>query len=146
MAIFTTGRETDDLYLVAALLRMGINLDPKLPFRTFEPKNARTPKFVFYFQERSACGKFLTEQLIKVWDDPKWMEDHPDHPWCYLWGMARYHQEVLAIVKNAGPLAEVEHGGLTGFLSLHASQEQQDKFFRRLSEMRRRGRRSRINR
>jgi hypothetical protein len=144
MAVYTTGTETDDLYLVAALLRMGVNLDPKMPFRTLEPAGSKVPKFVFYFQGRSGCRRFETAELIKRWDDTEWMQRHPEHPWSYLWGLARYHQEVMKVVKNAAPLAEVRSGGLTGFLSMNADPAMEAKYFRRIAEMKRSGRRSRM--
>lgn len=142
MSIYTPGRnETQDLELAAALLRMGVQLDPKCPFKRWEP-NGKGPRWVFYFQETSKDRRFVTEDLVKVWDDPEWMKNHPEHPWSYLWGQARYRQELLKIVKNATPLVEVDQRGVRGFLSADADDVLQQKFFRRMDQVRRkRGRR-----
>lgn len=141
MAIYTPGHnETTDLELAAALLRMGVELDAKMPFKRFEPEG-RGVRFVFYFREVSKCRKYVTEDLVRVWDDVNWMNAHPEHPWSYLWGQARYRQELLKIVKGAAPLAEVRHRGVQGYLSLNADDVLQQKFFKRLNEAgRRRGR------
>ena len=142
MAIYTPGRnETEDLELAAALLRMGVDLDPKLPFKRFEPLGSKAPRWVFYFQHVSKCGRFVTEDLVRVWDDVGWMEAHKEHPWSYLWGAARYRQELLKVVKNAAPLVQVQEGGTAGYLSLNADDVLQQKFFARLKKAeRRRGR------
>lgn len=144
MAIVTPGREVDDLQLVAALLRMGCKLDEALPARTMELRGGRGPKYVFYFKERSACGRWETAFLVKRWDDVGWMEAHPEHPWAYLWGMAVHYRRVLNFVKAQPPLVEIEHGGLVGFLGANASQEVGDKFFDRLADLKRKGKRSRM--
>lgn len=142
-SIHTPGRnETTDLDLAAALLRIGIDLDPKNPFKRFEV-GGQAPRWVFFFQERSRDGKFMTEQLVKVWDDVAWMRDHPEHPWSYLWGQARYRQELLKIVKNATPLVGVDHRGIQGYLSANADDVLQQKFFRRMEDVRRKRGRSR---
>lgn len=143
-AVHAAGRDTDDLYLAAALLRMKVDLDPRKPFQTFEPAGVKAPRFVFYFQERSSCGQYLTAELVKVWDDVEWMDAHPEHPWCYLWGMARYMQDLEKIRMSAAPMAEINERGIIGWLSMNADPEMTAKFFKRLKEHTRRGRRTRF--
>lgn len=144
MAIYTPGRETDDIYLASALLTIGVPCEKQRPFRTIELAHARAPKWLFYFAERSKCGRFETDKLIKVWDDPLWMRSNENHPWAWLWRHSRAHQECLYAVKNTPPLVEHDVRGLKGFLSLNATQEQQDYFYQRLADRAKRGHRTKM--
>lgn len=143
MGIYVPGRETDDLSLVAALLTMGVEPDPLRPARTIEMAHAKAPKYVFYFKERSRCGKFETEKLIKVWNDDRWLAANENHPWAWLRRNAENYLKALWFVKNCPALTEQRLGGLVGFLSLNADQETQDRFFQKFERAHKKGRRTR---
>lgn len=132
--IYTPGHnETTDLALGAALYAIGVDVDASMPFRAFEPKGEGV-RWVFYFNPVSDCGRFATEDLVKVWNDAAWMESHPEHPWAYLWRAALAREEMLRIVKQAPPLVHVEHKGAQGMCSAHAPDWMVQKFFKRLQQ------------
>jgi hypothetical protein len=119
--------ETSNTKLAAALCAVGIPLRKETPVRLMSgPKG---DSHCFFFQERSACGEYQTDELIKAWDSKEWHMRNPEHPFAYLKVAFENHERLRDYVKKGTRIATVTRGSKFGFLSLEASDIAQKRFF-----------------
>lgn len=114
----TNPLETTNTKLAAALSAVGIPLSETVPMRLLT--GDRGDSCCFTFQDKSPCGEYITEDLIKIWDDGEWHERNPDHPFAYLQCAARNEARLLDCVKSGIPIVAVQKNGKIGFVSYHA--------------------------
>src|SRR5687768_8358319 len=70
--------------LIAALAALGIEPDNRPSTLVVGDGIKGEGNQTYYFQERSSCGQYSTQEMIQAWDDDGWHEKNPDHPFAYI--------------------------------------------------------------
>lgn len=123
-------RYTNNLALAAALLSVGIPFG-ETPF-TLTKSNKGGDNYTFFFGEKSECGKYSTDELMKAWYDDAWHVENPEHPFAYVKCAFQNRERLLDKVNQGAPLIVIEKNGKLAILSSNTSEETQEKIFRRL--------------
>ena len=127
----TTPRlQTDDLELAAALLACGIPLWSDVPI-----ERRGENRVSFFFQPASPCGAFNTRELMLAWQDSRWHEGHPEHPFAYLWCVFENRRRLIREVKAKVPLVVFMRAGFPQFLSLNADAKLEKSFMEELKSL-----------
>lgn len=74
-------QQTGNTELAAALGSMSI---PMLKERPWRRLSGVSEAVTFFFEQRSNCGSFQTEKMVKAWDDHEWQRNRPRHPLSYM--------------------------------------------------------------
>jgi hypothetical protein len=120
--------DTRDLYLVAALLTMGIEPVGNEPVRIIERENLSGGNYQFFFRPVSECGKWRTRELLKYWiEGESWVEANPDHPFAHCIAFALNMKGVMKYVKGRAPYVFMRRGRGLAMLPLDASAELEEK-------------------
>lgn len=128
--IFLPGLETSNTDLAAALCAVGIPLKKGDPVKILTGQGG--DRHTFFFEERSECGRYVTDELIKAWNDPTWHERNPEHAFAYVKVAFENRRRLLDYIKSRVPIAAVKQGNKVAFLSVNASDEIQRKVFAQL--------------
>ena len=124
--------ETTNTKLAAALLAVGIPLDPKNPVKVLT--GDRGDRHGFFFLPVSPCGQYKTAALIQAWDDPDWHRRFPEHPFSYIKCAFDNFERAVDYIRRRVPTAVVARGNKLAFLSLNASDTLQKQIFTKLKE------------
>lgn len=126
----TTPRlQTDDLELAAALLACGVPLWRDLPIE----RNAG--RIIFFFMPASPCGAFQTRPLMLAWENRRWHESNPEHPFAYVSCAIENRRRLMREIKQKSPLVVFLRAGHPQFLSLNADAKTESLFMRELSKL-----------
>jgi len=118
--------------LAAALAAMGIPFDTRPSSIVTGDGIAGSGRVTWFFAPKSEDGKYQTSALIAAWDDKKWHEKNPDHPFSYIKCAMQNFQRLLDKLKRDVPLGCVRQRGKIALVSLDACQHTQDIIFKRL--------------
>lgn len=120
--------DTRDVYLVAALLTMGVDPVGSEPVRIFTRTSRSGESYQFYFKPVSRCGKYRTRELLKYWvEGAEWVEKNPDHPFAHCIAMALNLKGVVKYMKGASPYVFMKRGKGLAVLPLDASARLEEK-------------------
>jgi hypothetical protein len=119
--------ETNDLAMAAALAALGIPFKDKEPF--IKVRTARGEQYQFFFEKVSACGKFKTNDLMRAWNDDKFHDKNPEHPFAYIKCAFKNRDGLLDVVKKSVGMVMIEKNGKIAIISENASKELKDKIF-----------------
>lgn len=122
--------EIQDLALCAALLAMGIPFCEKTPF--VKIKTQHSEYYKFFMDSKSLCGQYNTLELIANWNDTKFHEDNPEHPFAYIKCAFKNREGLLDKVNQSCELIVIERNGKLAIISKNASKELQDRIFSQL--------------
>lgn len=122
--------ETNDLSLCAALLAMEIPPSDETPIVKLKTTNGE--QYKFFMQERSLCGKYKTADLILAWNNPKFEEENPDHPFAYIKAAFKNRDGLLDVVKRAIAKVVINVNGKMIVMPENASPAYQQKIFSQL--------------
>lgn len=132
--IVNRGWETDSVALAAALLAVGIPLNPNFPCERYEGEVGEQGRLVFFFEDGSPCGKFKTAELVAAWADlPQFIRTFPEHPFSYAACATRNRDRVIHFVKSRAPQVVVRNGDKLAVISADAPSVQVDKILARLN-------------
>jgi hypothetical protein len=126
--------ETTNTELAAALAAVGIPMDPICPIRILT--GAGGDRHCFFFQEKSPCGNYKTDDLIRAWNDPDWHRTHPEHPFAYVKVAFKNKHGLVDYVKRGVPTFVAEKHGKIAFIPLSASSDLEQKVFKKLNHPR----------
>ncbi len=122
---------TTNTALAAALTAVGIPLSDK-SFIKVVGDGVRGERTMWFFEERSLCGKYKTRELIAAWSDDSWHLANPEHPFAYIKCALSNREKLVDKVKQEVPLACVKRRGKIAFIPLNATLQEQDMFMRQL--------------
>jgi len=126
----TTPRlQTEDIELAAALLACGIPLWRDVPIQR------HAGRLVFFFHPVSPCGQFHTRSLMLAWEDRRWHESNPEHPFAYVSCAIENRKRLMREIKTKVPLVVFLRAGFPQFLSLNADTRTESTFMRELSKL-----------
>jgi len=111
--------ETTNTDLAAALAALGI--PPRQGNAVKQLQGDRGTRLCFFFQERSADGRFDTREMIKAWSDPTFIDRFPEHPMSYLMAGFRNRSSLLSYVKSGVPTYVQERGRKIAFVPLNTN-------------------------
>ena len=113
---------TRNTILFAALTALGIPPEVELCGEYVEQVNGR-PKSatVWRLAEKSICGKYDTAEMIKLWNDPAFVKNRPEHPLAYIKVAFENHTRALDFIKRQGPIAVIRRGNKIGLISQHTT-------------------------
>ncbi|MEQ1862912.1 MAG: hypothetical protein ABMA13_23570 [Chthoniobacteraceae bacterium] len=115
---------TRNTILFAALTAVGIPAEPDLCGEYVEEIHGeRVSATVWRLRDRSLDGKFPTEDLIKLWNDPEFTTKHPEHPLAYIKCAFENHTRAVAFIKEQGPIAMRRRGKKIALITRHTSPE-----------------------
>jgi hypothetical protein len=119
---------TPNTVLFAALIALGIPPEIGLCGEYVEQVNGRPRSTtVWRLSERSICGKFQTADMIKLWKDPDFVRNRPEHPLAYIKAAFENHSRAIDFVKDQGPIAVIRKGDKVGLVSKHTTPQDKTK-------------------
>lgn len=126
---------TRNTQLFAALTAFGIEPETTLCGEYVEKVGDRTVSVtVWRLKERSNCGTYQTEQLIKLWNDPEFAAREPEHPLAYIRAYVRNHEAAVAFIKEQGPIAIRRRGKKIALISRATSTERRARILDELNK------------
>lgn len=125
--------DTRDLYLVAALMTMGVDPVGSEPVRIVAREHRAGETYQFFFKPTTADGKYRTRQLLKWWiEGEEFVEKNPDHPFAQCVAFALNMKSVMKYVKGAVPHVFLRRGKAVAMLPLDASAKLEAEILGRL--------------
>jgi hypothetical protein len=121
---------TSNTGLAAALTALGIPLADK-PFVKVVEDGCKE-RTVWFFEPQSPDGVHKTRELIEAWNDEKWHEANPEHPFAYIKCAMLNRERLVDKVKQDVPLACIRRRGRIAFIPLNASPRVEGMFLRQL--------------
>lgn len=121
---------TTSLALAAALLSVGIPFNAELPF--IKSRSVKGETYTFLFEGTSNCGTYSTSALLKAWDNPKFHEENPEHPFAFVKCAFANREALLDLTKQGTALVVVERNGKLAVLPENASAALQTQIFSKL--------------
>ena len=114
---------TRNTVLFAALIALGIPPELELCGEYVEKVNGRPRSTtVWRLAEKSVCGKYSTADMIKLWSDPAFIKNRPEHPMAYIKAAFENHSRAIDFIKDQGPIAVIRKGDKVGLVSKHTSE------------------------
>jgi hypothetical protein len=133
--VINKGWETDSFDLAAALLSVGIPLNPHFPCERYEGDVNRDTRLAFFFEDASPCGKFHTRELVAAWADlANFIRQFPEHPFAYAATAVQNRARLLYHAKNRVPQVVVRKGGKLAVIRADAPQVEADKILAYLNK------------
>lgn len=115
---------TRNSQLFAALCAMGVPPEIDLCGEYIERKEGKdTSVQVWRMAARSACGQYTTKELIAHWNDPHFVERHPEHPFAYIKAAFACHSSALAFIREQGPIVVSRRGKKIALITRKTSPE-----------------------
>lgn len=116
------GRKTEDIRLAAALLAVGVKPQfQDVGFKLVRPDRPGNWQ-EFYFEPRSACGKYETKALMDAWSEGlAWIEKNPEHPFAYIMAAMMNHRDLRARFQSKADFAFMQKGKSVALIPMDAS-------------------------
>jgi len=125
--------DTRDLYLVSALMTMGVDPVGSEPVRIVAREHEAGENYQFFFRPVTRDGKFRTRELLKLWmEGEKFVERDPDHPFAAAVAFALNMKSVMRYVKGRAPYVFLRRGKAVAMLPLDASAKLEGEILGRL--------------
>lgn len=127
---------TRNTILFAALLAMGVPMEQGLCGEFVEPKRdgGQVSTTVWRLKETSLCGKYKTADLIKLFNDPGFVEREPEHPLAYIKVAFENHRRAVEFIKEQGPIVMKRRGKKVGLITRHTPPEYRKKIIDELNK------------
>lgn len=98
-----------DINLATALATMSVPFARKADVIVTE-KGTET---LFFFEEKSSCGKYKTIELMQYWHDYEFVRNNPEHPFSYVKAFSENRKIFLDKAKSHIPFTLVHKDGRT---------------------------------
>lgn len=122
---------TSNTVLAAALAAVGIPPAAQKPFVRVTEGGGRY-RTIWFFEQASPDGKFMTKDLIRAWTDDDWHSNNPEHPFAYIKCAMLNRERLVDKVKQDVPLAAVRKGKKIAYIPIDATLKTEEKFLRNL--------------
>lgn len=125
----------DTFPLVLALLAFGCTPRAEAPLlETVEIIDGQAvQRHSWFFEEKSADGKWSADQLRKWWRDEAWLASHPEHPLTFLRDAARLAPQVARELAKSVPLGIVRRGQKMVLIPVDATPEEEARLMEKLA-------------
>lgn len=125
--------DTRDLYLVAALMTMGVDPVGAEPVRIVAREHRAGENYQFFFKPTTSDGKFRTRELLKLWiRGEEFVKAEPNHPFADCVAFALNMKSVMKYVKGRAPYVFLRRGKSVAMLPIDASAELEEQILGRL--------------
>jgi len=122
--------------LIAALAAVGIPLDSDCPYlETRELIDGREQRVVTWtIKPESACERFITQAMIRAWNETDFVQHNPEHPLSYIKAAFQNHARVLESIISQAPLALIRKGKRMALIPFDATPERRKELLEGLEK------------
>ena len=122
--------------LIAALAALGIPLDANCPYQeTRELVDDREQRVVTWaIKPESACERFVTQAMIRAWNDAEFVRNNPEHPFSYIKAAFENHARILESIASQAPLALIRKGKRMALIPMDATPERREELLAALEK------------
>jgi hypothetical protein len=120
--------ETRDIFLLSALMAVGVRPVGRERCRVITPEHEHGRRYQYFLSPVSECGKWQTVELVKAWKEGvSWIEKNPEHPFAYAMAAQWNFKETQRELAGLGDYVFMRAGDAVAMLPSNATAEMEEK-------------------